>query len=77
MKKTLITAVLALAATGTVLSGSAPAEASTGTCHVHQVGYHWTCVTPGSYCPWKAHHHYGYARVTGHKYWCLRYPNGQ
>jgi len=76
LKKMLITgATVALLSAGVVAS---PAQAAPAlVCHAHQVGNHWTCVTPGSYCPANAHGKFGYAAKTGKRYECLRYSNGR
>lgn len=56
---------------------AAPAHPIAVRCHAHQVGKHWTCVTPGSYCPATAHGRYGYAVKTGKLYRCVQYSNGR
>lgn len=87
MLKTLF-AGTALAASALVVpaASAAPALAAVSVQKVHAVSAHactyrrdgkvWRCVTPGAYCPKAAHLHYGYAKVTGKRYKCLRYSNG-
>ncbi|MCO6007442.1 hypothetical protein NE236_20910 [Actinoallomurus purpureus] len=67
------------AATGTAQAGIQGSGYGVQRCHAHKVSHtkHWTCVTPGSYCPAAAHGHYGYAVKTSRKYRCVRYPNGR
>lgn len=74
MRKIIATGMLALTTALGATSMIAPtAGASTQTaqrCHVHQSGKHWVCVTPGAFCPAKAHYHYGASR-TGVRYECI------
>jgi hypothetical protein len=77
-------AVLAggLAVGGTVeagIQGSGVSADSAARCHAQQVPHtkHWTCVTPGSYCPKAAHGRYGYAVKTHKRYRCVKYSNGR
>lgn len=67
------------AVTGTAQAGIQGSGYSIESCHAHQVTHtrHWTCVTPGSYCPRVAHGYYGYAVKTGKRYRCVRYSNGR
>ncbi|GAA4639707.1 hypothetical protein GCM10023196_102410 [Actinoallomurus vinaceus] len=62
------------------IQGSGVSADVVAQCHAHQVSHpkHWTCVTPGSYCPKAAHGYYGYAVKKPHKrYRCVRYSNGR
>ncbi|MGW0444752.1 hypothetical protein ACWDWV_05195 [Streptosporangium sandarakinum] len=54
----------------------APSVAATA-CTYQWSGNHWNRVTLGAYCPKAAHGKAGYAKVTGRRYTCARYSNGQ
>jgi hypothetical protein len=83
LKKLAVTAAAAGIAVGGVFAVGTPADAAPGLsaarCHAHKVSgtSHWTCITPGSYCPAAAHKHYGYAYKTGNRYRCVKYSNGR
>jgi hypothetical protein len=66
----------AAAADATMVAGHAHASAGAA-CTYRRVGNTWRCVTPGAYCPKAAHLKIGYAKVTGKRYRCSRYANGQ
>jgi hypothetical protein len=77
-------AVGLLAAPGAVqvasaaVTASAPAAAvSSAGCTYRRDGSVWRCITPGAYCPAAAHGRYGYAKVTGKRYKCVKYSNGR
>ena len=70
-----VTAVSAGSSSGSSTVVAAQAAAFSARCHAHQVGSHWSCVTPGSYCPAAAHGHYGYAYKTGRRYRCSYYSS--
>jgi hypothetical protein len=82
MRKSITTAALALvtvfgAAIATAPTAGASTQStqglsmqSTQSCHVHQSGKSWVCVTPGAFCPAKAHYHFGTSR-TSVRYECL------
>ncbi|MGI5233779.1 hypothetical protein [Actinoallomurus sp. CA-142502] len=80
LKRFAVTAAVTLALAGgaVAVTGSVGAAAE-ARCHAHRVSgtSHWTCITPGSYCPAAAHKHYGYAYKTGKRYRCTRYSNGR
>ncbi|GGQ22119.1 hypothetical protein GCM10010140_60430 [Streptosporangium pseudovulgare] len=60
------------------LAPAADASSAVATaCTYQRSGNHWNCVTPGAYCPKAAHGKAGYAKVTGRRYTCARYSNGQ
>jgi hypothetical protein len=63
-------------ADATMAVGHAHALASAA-CTYRRVGQSWKCITPGAYCPKAAHLKIGYAKVTGKRYRCSRYANGQ
>ncbi|MBG0824771.1 hypothetical protein HS048_29135 [Planomonospora sp. ID91781] len=46
-------------------------------CAYWRDGRVWRCITPGAYCPKAARTRYGYAKVTGRRYKCSVYDNGQ
>lgn len=77
--------IITITATAVVLAGglAATAEAApiqvlaAAACHAHKVGGHWSCVTPGSYCPKAAHGKIGYAKKTSKRYRCAKYSNGR
>ncbi|GLY86002.1 hypothetical protein [Actinoallomurus iriomotensis] len=84
LKRFAVTAATALVVAGGVVSVGGPAGAATtvsaaARCHAHKVSgtSHWTCITPGSYCPAAAHKKYGYAYKTGKRYRCVKYSNGR
>jgi hypothetical protein len=84
LKRFAVSAAAALVLTGGATAvagpaGAAPAVSAAARCHAHKVSHtaHWTCVTPGSYCPKAAHSHYGYAYKTGKRYKCAKYSNGR
>jgi hypothetical protein len=58
---------------------AAPAVAAAATCHAHKVKgtSHWTCITPGSYCPKAAHKKIGYSKqsVKHKRYRCSYYAS--
>lgn len=62
MKMTRTAVLAAVLAAGFALPVTAASAAPAQTCHVHQVGSHWTCVTPGAFCPKAAHNHFGYVK---------------
>ncbi len=81
--------LIALALVGVVFAGTATTAQAAPVVHIYcpyhataphyayRSGNHWMCITPGAYCPKIAHWHYGYARVTGNRYRCMRYVNSQ
>ncbi len=83
LKKFAVTVAGVAMLAGGAIALEAPASAapsvSIARCHAHKVSKtsHWTCVTPGSYCPAAAHSHYGYAYKTGKRYRCVKYSNGR
>lgn len=77
LKQLLVTGATAAVLTAGIVASPAQAAPVRVTCHAHKVGSHWTCITPGSYCPAAAHKHYGYAKTTHKQYHCLRYSNGR
>lgn len=83
LKKLAVTLAATAVVGGGAFAVAAPANAapaiSAARCHAHKVAgtSHWTCVTPGSYCPAAAHRHYGYAAKTGKRYRCVEYSNGR
>jgi len=81
LKKTLVTVIGSVVLAGSVAGSPASAApaVSIARCHAHRVSgtKHWTCVTPGSYCPAAAHGRYGYAYKTGRRYRCVKYSNGR
>jgi hypothetical protein len=72
-------AVTALTGGAVTVGAAVAAVPAMASCHAHKVSgtSHWTCVTPGSYCPAAAHSHYGYAAKTGKRYKCVKYSNGR
>ena len=86
LKRIAVTTASAAVLAGALAAVGGPAQAgiqgsgvSAQRCHAHKVSHtrHWTCVTPGSYCPAAAHGHYGYAVKTGRRYKCVKYSNGR
>lgn len=53
------------------------AASSTSACTYQRSGNHWSCVTPGAYCPAAARGKYGYAKGTSRRYKCSEYSNHQ
>ncbi|MEU1876164.1 hypothetical protein ACFYY8_27990 [Streptosporangium sp. NPDC001559] len=72
-----LTASVLVPTTASALVAAAVPAGATVSCTYQRSGNHWNCVTPGAYCPAAAHGRYGYAKATGRKYTCTRYPNGR
>ncbi|MBP2704370.1 hypothetical protein JOL79_11155 [Microbispora sp. RL4-1S] len=73
-------ALVASALVAPVALAAGPADAAAthttvaASCY-KRVGNHWTCITPGAYCPAAAHSRYGYAKVTKKRYRCSYYSS--
>ena len=81
LKRLLVSAALVGSALAAPVAASLPASATvqahaSASCY-RQVGSHWTCVTPGAYCPKAARGKYGYSTVASRKYKCSQYSNKQ
>jgi len=69
-KARIISALAAMMLLGSGLALTS-GSASASSCHYHQSGNHWVCITPGAFCPKAAHHHYGLDKYNlKRKYWC-------
>jgi hypothetical protein len=68
-------ALVAPAVAAVPASAAVHVNAAAASCY-QRSGDHWTCVTPGAYCPAAAHGKYGYSR-TKVRYRCSEYSNHQ
>lgn len=67
--------VSASAATVSTGAATVPAIVNAPPCKPHQVGKHWACITPGSFCPVAAKNKDGFPDKSKQRYRCTQYPD--